>query len=386
VAGFKESQKKFVFPDLAFLSVVLFLAGLGLVMVYSASSVVALEKFGDSAHFLKRQLNFFAAGLVAMIFLMESDYRIWVQKGAWVFAICVAALICLFIPGVGARVGGALRWISIGGFRLQPSEFAKLGCVLYLAGALVRKGHNVRTFTYGLLPMLLVAGGVAALLMQQPDFGNAVLLVTLTALMVFLAGGRLTYLLGVALASLPVIWFGIHGQLYRQKRLLSFLNPWNDPQGTSYQIIQSFSAFFSGGFWGRGLGNSQEKLYYLPEVHTDFIGSVVGEELGFIGIFLLIGAFGFLVWRGFRIALRAYDPSGFLLAAGCTILLGLQALLNLMVITGLLPTKGLPLPFLSHGGSALVVSFCACGLILSVGKRAHLEGPEPSSPWLKRWG
>ncbi|MBS1984727.1 MAG: putative lipid II flippase FtsW [Bdellovibrionales bacterium] len=377
---------RFQVPDLLFFTVVLLLAGLGLVMVYSASSVSALEHFGDSWYYLKRQAAFSGAGIVCMFLVMNANYHRWIKWGGWILGCSILSLILIHVPGLGHRAGGALRWLSLGGIRLQPAEIAKLACVLYMSWALVRKGSNVSTFTYGLLPMLLVAGLMAGLLMLQPDFGNAVVLVSLAGVMLFLAGARVSYLGGAVLGALPLVYLAVMGEDYRRRRFLAFLNPWEDPSRTSYQIVQSFAAFFSGGFWGRGLGNSQEKLYYLPEVHTDFVGSVIGEELGFVGVAAVIVAFWILIVRGYRMALRAQDPSGFLLAAGCTTLVGLQALLNLMVITGLAPTKGLPLPFISHGGSALLMIFVACGLIQSVGRRAHLEGPVPDAPWLKRWG
>lgn len=355
-------------------------------MVYSASSVTALDLFGDSFYYLKRQCLFVAVGFSLMLWILSTDYHRWVRAGGWLLIVCLVSLVLLHVPGLGIRAGGAVRWLSLAGFSIQPGEFSKISCILYMTWALVRKGSHMKTFTYGLLPMGIVAGVFAGLLMLQPDFGNAVLLVTIAGTLVFLAGGRLMYLLGVVLAAIPTIWFLIMGAEYRRKRLLSFLDPWADPQNTSYQIIQSFTAFFSGGLWGSGLGNSQEKLYYLPEVHTDFIGAVVGEELGFLGLSLVVLAFLLLVVRGYRIALRAPDPVGFLLAAGCTTLIGLQASLNFMVIMGLLPTKGLPLPFLSHGGSSLTVTFLACGFIQSVAKRSRLDGPVPNAPWLKQWG
>lgn len=381
-----DSERRLEVPDLVFFTLVILLAAFGLVMVYSASSVTALEKFGDSAFFLKRQAVFAVAGFVGMLLIMNTDYRKWVCKSGWLLGFSLVALAAVLLPGVGVKVGGATRWIGWGGARFQPSEFAKLACILYMTWALVRKGRNVTSFTYGLLPMFLVAGFVAGLLMRQPDFGNTVLLVAMTGVMLFLAGARVMYLLGVALLSAPLGYWAIMGEAYRRKRMLAFLNPWEDPGHTSYQIVQSFTAFFSGGFWGKGLGNGQEKLGYLPEMHTDFVASVIGEELGFVGIGCLIVVFAFLVYRGYRIALRAPDSMGFLLAAGCTSLLGLQAMLNLMVVTGLLPTKGLPLPFISHGGSAMACSFLCAGFVQSVASRAQLQGPLPDSPWLKEWG
>jgi cell division protein FtsW len=355
-------------PDLVFFAAVLALAGLGLVMVYSASSVVALERYGDSWYYLKRQAVFLLGGFFSLGACLATDYHRWIRSGGWILGGAILSLMLLHVPGLGVTVGGALRWLNLGGFRFQPSEFAKLACIIYMTWALVRKGDNVRTFTYGLLPMVIVAGVLAGLCLTQPDFGNAVLLALIAGTMIYLAGGRIGYLLGLVLVCAPIAWSLIMGAEYRKRRLLSFLNPWDDPQNTSYQIVQSFTAFFSGGMWGRGLGNSQEKLFYLPEVHTDFVAAVIGEELGFVGITALVLCYLFLVLRGYRIASRAADRSGYLLAAGCTTLLGMQAVLNLCVVMGLLPTKGLPLPLVSHGGSSLLVTFIACGLILSVGR------------------
>ena len=382
-----EFLRRVHIPDLLFFTLVTVLTSLGLIMVYSSSSVTALDRFGESTFYLKRQAVFVLAGYVTMFMVLASDYHRWTRMGGWILLATFAILGAMFIPGVGHRAGGALRWISFGGFSFQPAEFAKISCILYMTWALVRKGNNVTSFTYGLLPMGLVAGMLAGLLLLQPDFGNAVVLVLIAGILMFLAGCRLSYLLGVILWSLPVVWILIMGSEYRRNRMLSCLDPWADPQNTSYQILQSFTAFYSGGLWGTGLGNSKEKLYYLPEVHTDFIGAVVGEELGFIGLTLMVLCFLVLVLRGFRIAMRASDPTGFLLAAGCTSLLGLQAMLNLFVIMGLAPTKGLPLPFISHGGSSLFVSLIACGLIQSVARHSNnLVGKAPHYPWLSRWG
>jgi cell division protein FtsW len=373
-------------PDLIFFSTIVFLACMGLLMVFSSSSVTALDRFGDAWFYFKRQALFIGVGFMVMLLISGSDYRVWVRRARLIALLSLVSLAIIFIPGVGHRVGGALRWINLGGFAIQPGEFAKLACVLFMTWALVKKGENVKSFTYGLLPLGIVAGLFASLLLLQPDFGNAVLLVLVAGTMIFLAGGRISYLIGVVLWSLPALWALIMGSAYRKKRMLSFLDPWSDPQNTSYQILQSFTALYSGGLWGTGLGNSQEKLYYLPEVHTDFIGAVLGEELGFVGMTVVTLAFLLLVMRGLRIAVRAPDPAGFLLAAGCSILLGIQALLNLCVIMGLVPTKGLPLPFFSHGGSATLVAFIACGLIQSVGREAYLEGRAPKRFWLESWG
>ncbi len=366
--------KNFAINDRLFFAIVVALALLGLVMVYSASSIISYDKFQDSWVYFRRQLAFVAAGFFCMGLALATDYHRWVRAGGYLLIIAILGLVLVQVPGVGVKVGGATRWIGFGGFRFQPAEFSKIACVIYLAWALVRKGDNVKSFAYGLLPMGLVGGLLAGLLLLQPDFGNAVVIMVMCGIMIFLAGGRVAYLLGSVLVMAPIAWHLIMGADYRKRRLLSFLDPWADPQNTSYQIVQSFTAFFSGGAWGQGLGNGQEKLHYLPEVHTDFIAAVVGEELGFFAVVLLIACFFVLVYRGYRVALNAPDRSGYLLAAGCTTLIGLQAVLNLGVVMGLLPTKGLPLPLISHGGSSLIMTFFACGLVLAVAKQSNLKG------------
>ena len=361
---------KFVINDRLFFAIVVALSLFGLVMVYSASSIISFDKYQDSWFYFRRQLAFVVAGFFCMGVAVATDYHRWIRSGGYLLGFAILSLVLVQVPGIGMKVGGATRWIGLAGFRFQPAEFAKLACIIYMAWALVRKGDNVKSFAYGLLPMGIVAGVLAGLLMMQPDFGNAVVLITICGVMIFLAGGRIAYLIGSVLVLAPVALSLVMGASYRKRRLLAFLDPWADPQNTSYQIVQSFTAFFSGGAWGQGLGNGQEKLHYLPEVHTDFIAAVVGEELGFFAVTLLIGAFFVLTLRGYRVALKAPDRSGYLLAAGCTTLIGLQASLNLGVVMGLLPTKGLPLPFISHGGSSLIMTFFACGLILAVARQS----------------
>jgi len=378
--------KRVHIPDIVFFSIVVFLASLGLVMVYSASSVTALDRFGDSFFYLKRQAVFLLSGFALMFLVISSDYRKWVKLGGWILGLTLLMLLAIFIPGIGHKAGGAWRWISLGGFHLQPAEFAKISCILYLSWALVRKGEQTEKFVYGLLPMGLVAGLLSGLMLLQPDFGNSVLLFFVAGVLLYLSGAKTTHIISIVLFSLPLIYALVMGKEYRRRRLLAFLDPWSDMKNTSYQIVQSFTAFSQGGWFGTGLGNSQEKLYYLPEVHTDFIGAVIAEELGFFGIAVLVLCFLVLTLRGFRIALRARDATGFLLAAGCSTLIGIQGLLNLSVIMGLLPTKGLPLPFISHGGNSLLATFLACGLIQSVARFASFDGPVPDRPWLKKWG
>jgi cell division protein FtsW len=365
--------KRIQIPDFYFFFLVLLLSAFGTIMVYSASSVVALDKYGDSIFYLKRQLTFLLGGFFCLWIILETNYERWMSWGAWILAAALGSLILVYVPGIGVRVGGGLRWISLAGFRLQPAEFSKLALVIYMSWALARKGEAIRSFYYGFLPMLLISGTFSFLVLRQPDFGNATILMLIALTMIFLAGGRIGYLAGLVLAAAPIVFAVMTGEEYRRRRILAFLNPWDDPQNTSYQIVQSFTAFFSGGMWGRGLGNSQEKIHYLPEVHTDFIGAIVGEELGFIGTTLMVSIFFLLIYRGFQIARHAKDQAGYLLASGCTCIIGYQFVLNMAVVTGLLPTKGLPLPLISHGGSSLISTLMACGFILSVARQAQSE-------------
>lgn len=367
--------------DRLFFGLALALSLFGLVMVYSASSIIAFDKYEDPWFFFRRQLGFFAVGFLLMLCTISFNYQKLLKLGGYIIAFSLITVFAVHVPGVGHTVGGATRWLRLGGVGFQPAEFAKIACIIYMAWALARKGEAVKSFKYGLLPMGFVAGVFAVALLLQPDFGNAVLLVSLCGIMVFLAGGRIAYLIGTVLLCAPAVWFLIVGEGYRRRRLLAFLDPWADPHNTSYQIVQSFTAFFSGGLWGQGLGNGREKLHYLPEVHTDFIVAVVGEELGFFAVVALLLAFLVLVLRGYRVAARAPDKGGFLLAAGCTTFIGLQAILNFAVVMGVLPTKGLPLPFVSHGGSALIISFIACGLILSVARASGDQATGEKFGW-----
>ena len=270
------------------------------------------------------------------------------------------------IPGLGFATKGGARWLAVGGLRFQPSEFAKIFMVIFFAARLSRSRNVFENVRKEFAPSLGVLLLFLALFLLQPDFGNAVIMSTVVVALVFLAGAPWLYL--IALAGTGVAGFAalMVTQPYRMQRLLSFMDPWRDPQNSSYQIIQSFIAFNRGGFFGVGLGNSQSKLYFLPEVKTDFIASIFAEEVGVVGFSVLLVLYGLMILRGLRIAERAEQPSHFLLAAGATLLLGFQALLNLAVVLSLLPTKGLPLPFVSMGGSSLIASLVLCGLIQSV--------------------
>tara|TARA_Y100001936_G_scaffold48167_3_gene46833 strand:+ start:2994 stop:3863 length:870 start_codon:yes stop_codon:yes gene_type:complete len=279
-------------------------------------------------------------------------------------------LIIVTFPEFSKKVGGARRWLTLGGFSFQPSELAKFTLVLFIAKSLVKRADKLRNFAYGYLPNLIVLGFFFIPILFQPDFGTAMIICAVTFAMLFIAGLRKKFLLLSILAIVPFIASAIMTAEYRKNRIMAFLKPWEDPSGIGYQVIQSFYAFGRGGFWGTGLGQSSQKLSRLPEAHTDFIFSVIGEELGFIGTTTIVILFSIFIWRGFITAYRSKDPFGTHLATGLTLLIGLQAFINLGVASGLLPTKGLTLPFISMGGSSMLVTMLSVGVLINISKQA----------------
>jgi len=364
-----------VSPDyLLFLGVVALL-GLGVVMVYSASFPVAMDRFEDPYFFLKRQGFWALLGLAVLWGTMSWDYRRCRSLVAPLLGLAFLLLVLVLVPPFGQEINGTRRWLRWGGFSFQPTELAKLALVLYLAEFLARRPVAVERFDRGFLPPLLVAGAMALLVLLQPDLGGSVALVAVVLAMLFVAGARVRHMAGVAAAALPLVALAAMAAPYRVRRLLAFLDPWADPRGAGFQIIQSYLALGGGGLLGRGLGESRQKLLYLPEPHTDFIFAILGEELGFAGAALTVALFGLVLWRGVRIGLRVAEPFGALVAVGVTAMLATQALVNLGVVVGLLPTKGLPLPFVSFGGSSLLVAMAGVGLLLSISQHAEVAGP-----------
>lgn len=346
---------------------VLGLVALGLVMVYSSSAVFANERLGDPTFFLKRQLVAVGLGLALMIAAARLDLA-WARRLSLpVFFSSVVLLAAIqVIPDLGVTAGGATRWMAIGPLQIQPSEIAKIGLVLYLAASLARKRERVRDFKAGFLGPAIVAGIPVMLVLAQPDFGTALSLMVVLFVMLFVAGARISYLFGAVLCSLPVLWHLVASTPYRMRRIMAFLDPWSDRQDVGYQVAESLISIGSGGIFGVGLGDGQQKLFFLPEAHTDFIFSIVGEELGLMGTMSVLILFAVVVWRGYRAAFRAEDAFSAYLAIGLTSLIGLQAVVNMGVAMGLLPTKGLTLPFISYGGSSLLVLMVAAGLLLSI--------------------
>jgi cell division protein FtsW len=347
----------------------LLLVGISIVMVYSASAVVGLERFGKPSMFLLRQSMWALLGMAMLYVVMQIDYRYYREPiFIWSGLACVVlALIAVFFS---SPVNGARRWFGIGGFGVQPSELAKLIAIFFIAAILERRMHRIDDAKYALVPIACLVLGLVALILPEPDFGTSMSLVLIAAVMVFAAGLNYRYVFGVILASLPVLYIVVMGSAYRRRRTLAFLNPWDDPLGDGFQIIQSLIAVGTGGIWGRGLMNGVQKLFYLPEPHTDFIYSVISEELGLIGATVVLLCFCVVTWRGLRVALRAPDTFGAFLALGVTTMVAVQALVNISVVLGLMPTKGIPLPFVSAGGSSLLINLVGMGILLNVSQHA----------------
>ncbi|TAJ29502.1 MAG: putative lipid II flippase FtsW [Nitrospirae bacterium] len=350
------------------LAVAVVLALVGLVMVFSASAVVAGNRFHDSIYFLKRHLAWLAFGFLLLQAASRLDYTVWRKMALPILGLTVVLLILVLIPSLGVVVKGARRWLRLGPISVQPAEMVKLVVVLYLAAYLTRKEGRVTEFAAGFLPPLLIVGVLAGLVLLQPDLGTVVVIGLVTLGLLFLAGARLLHLFGLVPIVVPAVAVLIWKSPYRLQRLMTFLDPMKDPSGAGFQVNQSFLAFGSGGLFGVGLGEGEQKLFFLPEAHTDFVLALAGEELGLVGTSAIMVLFALLVLKGFQIASRAREPFGRHLALGITLLLGLQALINAGVVTGMLPTKGLTLPLVSYGGSSLMVNLLAIGILLSISR------------------
>jgi cell division protein FtsW len=355
--------------DLGLLFPVLLLVGMGIVMVYSASSALAIKKFGSGYFFLQKQAMFSLIGIVVLVVFSYIPFRLYRVLVYPVLAAAIAMLVAVVFSGLGVTAGGSARWLQLGPVQFQPSELARLALVIYMAYSMSKKGEQLRDFYVGFLPHFLVLGLFTGLLLVQPDFGSIVIFAALTWIMLFVGGCRITHLLSVIVVLAPMAWLFMTHAEYRVKRLMSFMDPWQYPADEGYQIVHSLMAFGTGGITGAGIGKGYQKLFYLPEPHTDFIFSVVGEELGLIGVMTVILLYGIMLMRGIRIARHAQDRFGSLLAMGITVTLGLQACINMGVALGMLPTKGLTLPFLSYGGTSLLINMAAVGIMMNIGAR-----------------
>ena len=358
--------------DMIVLMMAVILTCFGVVMVYSASSVMAAKKFHDGFFFLKRQSLYALMGFAGMAVLMHVDYHVWKKWAVPLFLTCFFLMLVVFIPGIGGTAKGASRWIRLPGFNFQPSELAKVALIIYMAYSLEKRQEKLKQFMSGFFPYLLILGVFIAVLLAQHDMGAALTMFMVAIVMLFAAGTKVQYILGMGLVALPGVVYLVVTKAYRMRRITAFLDPWQDPTDAGFQIIQSWLALATGGVFGQGLGEGKQKLFYLPEAHTDFILSVLGEEMGFVGVIVIASMFLLLVQRSLRVAIAAEDNFGRFLAFGIAVLLGLEAFTNMAVVTGLFPTKGLALPFLSYGGSSLIISLCAVGILLNVSTRMRV--------------
>ncbi|MEJ7600659.1 MAG: putative lipid II flippase FtsW [Kofleriaceae bacterium] len=357
--------------DLLLLASVLGLLCIGTISIYASTAAAGLAQHRNPAHFLERQLAFVAVGGVAMWLGARIDYR---RLRQWVYPLLLLSIVLLAATLVTPPRNGARRWIPLGMMTFQPVEIAKLALVSYLAYSLGRKADQVKTFTVGFVPHLVVCGAMMALLLAQPDLGSSVVLGVTTLGMLFMAGTRISYIVLALLAAAPVAYHLVVGTPWRLQRILAYFNPEAYATGEAYQFLQARLAIGSGGLTGTGLGGGHQSLGYLPEAQNDFILAPIGEELGFIGIALVLLLFGVLVWRGIRAALGARDVFGGYLAFGITLLLGVQLLFNVGVVLGVVPNKGITLPLVSAGGSSLAITMFLIGLVLNVGRRPEARG------------
>lgn len=356
--------------DLLLICITLLLVLSGIVMIYSASIGPSDRTFGSSAVLLRGHLLHLAVGLAGLMVAMRMPLDWWKQWIPVALLLCFVLLVLVLIPGIGYKVGGARRWFRVGPMSIQPTEILKFVLIAFVASYLDRKQHVVGQFFRGVMPGMAVMGVFLLLVLLQPDFGSMVLIALTLLLLIFVGGAKPVHILASLSGFLVLGAYLIASQSYRMKRLLVFLDPWQDPQDTGFQIIQSYLAFGNGGLFGVGLGGSRQKMFFLPDAHTDFIFSILAEELGLLGVLAVMMLFACFVWRGFKASLAAHDEFSRYLGYGITTLFGLQIILNLAVVMGMMPTKGLPLPFISLGGSSLVLSLFMTGVLLNIGRRA----------------
>jgi cell division protein FtsW len=354
-------------PDFVLFITVITLLSIGVIMIFSASEYKTLVEYNDSFYYFKKQLMWSLLGLLAMFIMMNFDYR---QLRLYILPFLVVSFILLvlvLVPSIGLEINGARRWIG-GPIPFAPAEFVKLCIIIFTAYGLSRERENIKRFTSGVLPYLAVMVLAAGLILMQPDLGTALSLAGIVFVMIFAAGAKLSHLGGIALAGVVAVVCAIIKEPYRLQRFIAFLNPWADPQGAGFHIIQGLYAIGSGGLFGLGLGQSKQKFLYLPENHTDFIFAIIGEEMGFIGASLVIMLFVLFIWRGMKIAVTSQDPFASLLATGITAWVGVQASINIGVVTGSLPVTGIPLPFISFGGTSLLFTMAAVGILLNISR------------------
>jgi cell division protein FtsW len=343
------------------------LVGIGLVMVFSSSAVTANVQYNDAYHFFKKQLLWALVSIIAMIVVMKINYARLKDFAIPLMFIAVVCLILVVTP-LGTEVKGSSRWLMIGPFNLSPSELAKLAVIMFMARSLDNNIEKIKSFQQGVLPYLVILAIICALVMAQPDLGTSCAIAGTVFFLLMVAGARWSHLGMIAAAGVAAIGAAIVVAPYRMERMIAFINPWKYAGDEGFQIIQSLYALGSGGLFGMGLGRSRQKFFYLPEQHTDFIFAILGEELGFIGAFVVLMLFVLFAWRGFKIAINAPDSFGSILASGITVMVILQASINIGVVSGMLPVTGITLPFISYGGSSLLFTMTGVGLLLNISR------------------
>ena len=360
-------------PDYLLLATIFLLLVFGVIMVFSSSYVMAYKWYGNSFYFFNRQLISAIIAVIVFTIAMKIDFHFWRKIAIPVLIISIFLLFLLYVPGLARSIRGAKRWLIIGPVPLQPSELAKFALILYIADCLTRKNEkDIGTFLRGILPIFIVTALIFILIFDQPDFSTAIVVMSCSFIMLFIGGSKITQLFALIVLLIPPGILLALGEDYRRIRLLSFLNPWEDPLKSGFHIIQSLLALGSGGLTGVGIAESRQKFFYLPDQHTDFIFSIIGEELGFIGTSLVILLFLLFLWRGFMISLKTQDVFGSLIAAGITSMIVFQAVINISVVTKLIPTTGITLPFISYGGSSLIVNMLCCGILLNISKNSAI--------------
>jgi cell division protein FtsW len=359
--------------DIWLFTAVAALVAIGLVMVFSASSATAYADHGDIAYYLKRQLVWLGVGLAGAVVLYRLDYTRLRALAPYLLLVGIVGLALVFVPHVGFGVNGGRRWIGAGGLSVQPSEFAKLALVIYLSAVLSARGERITSLGSGLFPLCVPVAIMGVLVLKEPDMGTASLIFFIAFALFFAAGARLVHLAAIMLATVPFAALTVITSPYRRARVFAFVDPWRDPLNTGFHIVQSLLALGSGGLFGVGLGASRAKFFYLPEQYTDFIFSVLGEELGLIGTLLVVALFVTVAYRAIRIALAAPDRFGLFLAIGCGAMIAIQAFVNIGVVSSSWPVTGVPLPFISFGGSSLVVNLLAVALIANVGRHRRVS-------------
>jgi cell division protein FtsW len=368
-------------PDYALLTAVLMLLVIGLIAVYSSSYALGYVQFDDANYFIKRQVVFAGIGMIGLLVAMSLDYHYMRGLSPLLMLVALAGLAAVLLPGIGHESNGAQRWVQLGPLPpVQPSEFAKLAVLVYMAAWLAAKGVNVRDLSLGVFPFVSMVGIVGALIMLEPDLGTAVMIAAITGALFFVAGARLSHVAALAGAGLITLTVLILLGGYRVNRILSFTSAEDDPSGLGFHTLQLLVAFGSGGWTGLGLGVSRQKFFYVPGSHTDGVLAIIGEELGLVGVLTVLGLFAVVLWHGWLIARRADSRFGSLLAVGVTGWIGFQTLINVCGVLRLLPLTGIPLPFLSYGGSSLAVTLTGIGLLLGVSRYAYLDGKVPEAP------